>query len=102
MFYKYKSKSRDIKTPIKIPKRKIEEKKKPKVRNIKKEKIEEDSDSENSLRNYKKKKIDNFYFRSPRKDYYQRNINPNKFKEFHLEKEDNFNNFENCHFILIK
>ena len=89
MFYKYKSNSRDIKTPIKIPKRKIEEKKKPKVRNIKKEKNEEDSDSENSLRNYKKKKIDNFDFRSPRKDYYQRNINPNKYKEFHLEKEDN-------------
>ena len=90
MYYKYKNNSRDIKTPIKLPKRKNEEKKKPKVRNIKREKIEEeeDEDSESSIRNYKKKKINNFDFRSPRKDYYQRNIKPNKYNDFRFEKEE--------------
>ena len=90
MYYKYKNNSRDIKTPIKLPKRKNEEKKKPKVRNIKREKIEEeeDDDSESSIRNYKKKKINNFDFLSPRKDYYQRNNKLNKYNDFRFEKEE--------------
>ena len=90
MYNKYKNNSKDIKTPIKLPKKKNEEKRKPKVRNIKKEKIEDEDDIDSlySLRSNKRKRINNFDFQSPRKDYYQRNIKPNKFKDFRLEKEE--------------
>ena len=65
--------SKDIKTPIKLPKKKNEEKRKTKVRNIKREKIEDEDDIDSlySLRSNKRKKINNFNFQSPRKDYYQ-------------------------------
>jgi hypothetical protein len=56
MYYKYKNNSQDIKTPIKFPRKKEEENKKPKVRKIKHEKNEDD-DTEYEIINNKKKKI---------------------------------------------
>ena len=58
MFSKYKNNSKDIKTPIKIPrKRKNNENKKLNVLNIKHEKSEDDSDYE--IDSYRKKKTNN-------------------------------------------
>mgnify|MGYP006916216801 FL=1 len=88
MFNKYKTNSRDIKTPVKIPKKKNEEPKRPKVKQIKHEKNSDSEDSEYESKNYKKKKVNNLDFRSPEKVSQPKNHRINERKNFKLEKED--------------
>lgn len=83
MFSKYKNNSKDIKTPIKIPrKRKNNENKKLNVLNIKHEKSDDDSDYE--INSYRKKKMNNNDFHSPEKAYHPRK---NKYYDYDFKKE---------------
>ena len=68
MYYKYKNNSQDIKTPIKFPRKKEEENKKPKVRKIKHEKNEDD-DTEYEIINNKKKINNKNSYLSPEKPF---------------------------------
>ena len=88
MFNKYKSNSKDIKTPVKIPKKKNEEPKRQRVKQIKHEKSSESEDSDYEAKNFKKKKVNNLDFHSPEKINHQRNQRINERKNFKLEKEE--------------
>ena len=83
MFNKYKNNSKDIKTPIKLSrKRKNNENKKVNALNIKREKSEDDSDYE--ISSNRNKKFNNYGFHNPEKAYHPRK---NKYYDFKKEKE---------------
>ena len=71
-----------------MPKKKNEEPKRPRVKQIKHEKVSDSDDSEYEAKNYKKKKTNNLDFHSPEKVNHQRNNRINERKNFKLEKED--------------
>ena len=82
MYNKYKTNSKDIKTPIKLSRRNQDNKRKMPTINIKREKSEDDLDYE--IKNRKKKKINNYDFQSPEKVYHKRRDTYYNFKK---EKE---------------
>ena len=81
MYNKYKSNSKDIKTPIKLSKKNKEYKRQMPMINFKREKSEDDSDYDINSRKWNK--LNNYDFHSPEKAYHQRR---NIYQNFRNEK----------------
>ena len=81
MYNKYKSNSKDIKTPIKLSKKNKEYKRQIPMINFKREKSEDDSDYDINSRKWNK--LNNYDFHSPEKAYHQRR---NIYQNFRNEK----------------